>query len=263
MILPTPDPAFHWTAEAWGHALRCKPLAAAAQHAFTTKQLQLRHGGPRAHPEGWTQAVASVGAGLEQLLRVKQMHTANVRVLKQGETGPADVAALPEADAIVSNAKGYVLSVQVADCVPMLIADRKTGVAAAVHAGWRGACSGVARAAIEAMTREFEVNPANLTVAMGPSIGPCCYEVGPNVIEAFRLAGASDEDLGRWFAHTETGSLRLDLWAANRDQLLRAGVPDDHLYICRLCTQTHREIFESYRADGDQAGRNAALIAVP
>jgi YfiH family protein len=263
MTLPTPDPAFHWSAEAWGHALRCRPLLASAQHAFTSKQLQLRGGGPKASPEVWTQAVATVGAGLEQLLRVRQVHAAAVRVLKQGETGAADVASVPDGDAIVSNAKGYVLSVQVADCVPILMASAKDGVVAAVHAGWRGTCAGVATAAIETMTREFGVNPSHLTVALGPSIGACCYEVGPNVLEAFELAGACEEDLARWFAHTEKGSLRLDLWAVNRDQLVAAGVREDHLYICRLCTQTHRDIFESYRVDGANAGRMAALIAVP
>ena len=263
MTLPTPDAAFHWTAEAWGHALRCRPLSAIAQHAFTTKHLQLRPGGPQANPDGWTQAVATVGAGLEQLVRVRQVHAAGVRVLKQGETGAGDVAALPDADAIVSNAKGYVLSVQVADCVPILMASAKAGVVAAVHAGWRGTCAGVARAAVDAMAREFRVDPSDLTVAVGPSIGPCCYGVGPSVLEAFALAGAGEEDLARWFVKTEHGSLRLDLWAVNRDQLVGAGVREDHVYRSGLCTQTHRESFESYRVDGANAGRMLALIAVP
>ena len=263
MTLPTPDPAFHWTTEAWGHALRCRPLSAIAQHAFTTKQLQLRPGGPKTNPDGWTQAVATVGAGLEQLVRVRQVHAASVRVLKQGETGAADLAAVPDGDAIVSNASGYVLSVQVADCVPILMASGKDGVVAAVHAGWRGTCAGVARAAIDTLTRQFGVKPSDLTVAIGPSIGLCCYDVGPNVLDAFRTAGSGEEHLARWFTTNGGGSLRLDLWAANRDQLITAGVREDHLYISGLCTQTHSNIFESYRVDGQHAGRLLALIAVP
>jgi YfiH family protein len=263
MTPPAPDPAFHWTAEAWGHALRCRPLSAIAQHAFTTKQLRLRAASPEEQLVAWTRATASVGADLEQLMHVRQVHGASVRVLKKGETRPADAGERPRADALISNAPGLVLSVQVADCVPVLIADPKTSSVAAVHAGWRGTCAGVARAAVNAMAREFGVNPADLSVAIGPSIGPCCYEVGTNVIDAFRLAGANEAELARWFAHTKTGSLRLDLWAVNRDQLLGAGVQDDHIYVCRLCTQTHRDIFESDRADGEQAGRMAAMIAVP
>jgi YfiH family protein len=258
MTLPTPDPAFHWTTEAWGHALRCTPLAAVAQHAFTTRQLQLR-----SQPQAWTQATASVGAGLEQLMRVKQVHGATVRVLRKGETAPQDVGEKPEADALIANAPGLVLSVQVADCVPILMADRKTGAVAAVHAGWRGTCAGVARTAVDAMAQEFGTNPADLTAALGPSIGACCYTVGLSVLEAFELAGATPEAIARWFAHTESGSLRLDLWLVNRDQLLAAGVREDRIHLSRLCTATHREIFDSYRVDGEQAGRMAGLIAVP
>jgi YfiH family protein len=260
MTLPTPDPAFHWTTEAWGHALRCTALESIAQHAFTTRQLKLRAGGLPANVAGWTQALASINAGPEQLIRVRQVHAATVRVLREGETGAADVAALPDGDAIVSNARGYVLSVQVADCVPMLMADGRTGAIAAVHAGWRGTCAGVARGAVDAMTREFGTRAPDLTIAIGPSIGPCCYEIDAPVVEAFRRAGASDAQRANWFSHTESGSLRLDLWAANRDQLVSAGADPARIHTARLCTQTHREIFESYRVDGAAAGRLLALI---
>jgi YfiH family protein len=263
MTLPTPDPAFHWSAEAWGHALRCRPLAAIAQHAFTTRQLQLRSGGPRANPDRWTQAVATVGASLEQLIRVRQVHAAGVRVLKDGETGPAEAAAVPDGDAIVANATGYVLSVQVADCVPILMASAKDGVAAAVHAGWRGTCAGVARAAVESIRQAFDVRPSDLTVAIGPSIGVCCYEVGQSVADAFAAAGARDQQLARWFTAGGQGALRLDLWAANRDQLVAAGVREDRIHLSGLCTQTHSAVFESYRVDGQNAGRMLALVAVP
>jgi polyphenol oxidase len=262
MTLPAPDAAFDWTAESWGHALRAKPLSTVAQHAFTSKQLQLR-GGPGAQPASWALAVASVGGHLDNLTRVKQVHGAVVRVLKKGQAMAADVSATPDADAIVSDLSGLVLSVQVADCVPILIADARQRSAAAIHAGWRGTCAGIAGAATDALVKEFGSDPANLIAAIGPSIGPCCYEVGGNVLDAFRRAGAADRQLGRWFRPTDAGSLRLDLWAANRDQLVRAGLRPDRIVSCRLCTQTHHEVFESYRVDGERAGRMAALIAVP
>ncbi len=262
MTLPTPNRAFRWSSESWGHALRCDPLTPLAQHAFTTKQLQLR-GGPARQPAEWASALASVGAAVTQLVRVKQVHGRQVRVLQKRDVTPQALAALPDADAIVSDADGLVLSVQVADCVPILIADPHTGSAAAVHAGWRGTCSGVARAAVETMATTFGVVARDVMVAVGPSIGPCCYAVGRSVVEAFRSSGASADDTDRWFVERDDGSIHLDLWMANRDQLTRAGVRDENIHICGLCTQTHHEIFESYRVDGERAGRMAALIVVP
>lgn len=274
MTLPPPDPAFHWTAESWGLALRCQPLSAVAQHLFTTKQLELRppaagdasgaHGpSAEAYTIAWTQAASAVGGGLEQLMRVKQVHGAGVRVLRQGAVTAQDVADRPEADAIVSNASGLVLSVQVADCVPILMADARSGACAAVHAGWRGTCAGVAGAAVERMVSEFGSDPSDLIAALGPSIGACCYTVGSNVIEAFRQIGASGDDIERWFAPNGNGSWQLDLWRTNVDQLIAAGLPSSRVHACRLCTRTHHDIFESYRVDGERAGRMAALIAVP
>lgn len=276
MTLPTPDPAFDWTAEPWGHGLRCTPLAQYAQHLFTTRQLQLRRpqhetGGDAANSSpawqtylaAWTQAAASVGAGLEQVLRVHQRHGAVVRSVRREEITPTSAAERPDGDALISNATGFVLAVQVADCVPILIADKKTRAVAAVHAGWRGTCAGVTTATIDALTREFGSAPHDLCAAFGPSIGPCCYEVGQGVLDEFRLSGVPEHVLERWFRETEAGSLRLDLQIANRDQLAAAGVAEKEIYLCGLCTQTHRDVFASYRADGERAGRMAALIAAP
>ena len=83
------------------------------------------------------------------------------------------------------------------------------------------------------------------------------------LIDAFRSGGATEEQLAHWFTRTASGDLRLDLWTVNRDQLLAAGVPADRIFTARLCTQTNAETFDSYRAAGPNAGRMAALIAVP
>jgi polyphenol oxidase len=275
IALPPPGPAFHWTAETWGYALRCRPLSASAQHLFTTKQLRLRPSTGSGRPEipegradasaafGWTQAVAAVGSPLDRLMRVKQVHGAQVRVLKKGAVGPGAAMERPDGDAIVSNAPGFVLAVQVADCVPILIADRRTGAAAAVHAGWRGTCAGITRATVRALIEELAANPADMVAAIGPSIGPCCYTVGKSVSSAFVQAGAVEAEIDRWFATRDDGSLTLDLWTANRDQLVGGGLFDENVHTAGLCTQSHREVFESYRVDGERAGRMAGLIAVP
>jgi len=256
MNLPPPDPAFHWTAEPWGHALRCAPLAAVAQHVFTSKQLRLPN------PEGWAAAAASVCGTPELVRRVKQVHGNQVRVLARGRTTAADADAKPDGDAIVSNVPGLVLAALVADCVPMVVADRVSGAAGAIHAGWRGTCARVGPAAVEAMRRHFGTEPSDLTVAIGPSIGPDDYEVGESLIEAFQHAGHRAGDLARWFRRRQA-RLSLDLWAANRDQLIDAGVPADRIFVCGLSTLAHTGTFDSYRSAGERAGRMAAVVAVP
>lgn len=256
MNLPSPDPAFHWTRETWGHALRCRPLAEAAQHLFTSKQLGL----PAA--EAWRDALASIHAAPPQLMRVKQVHGNVVRVLKRDDLHADAADHRPDGDAIISNVPGLVLSVMVADCVPILIADPQTGAAAAIHAGWRGTCASIAPTAVAAMRQEFGTAPSRLIAAIGPSAGPEDYEVGESLVDAFRDAGHTATNLDAWFSRT-TPKPHLDLWKANRDQLAAAGVPADHIYICGLSTVSHPDVFDSYRVAGERAGRMAGMIKVP
>ena len=256
MTGPVPDPAFHWTVEPWGRALRCSPLETIAQHAFTSKQLKL----PDA--DGWTAAAASVGGTAIQVRRVKQVHGNVARVLTRGETGATDGEAKPDGDAVVSNVAGLLLAVMVADCVPIIVADRTSGAAGAIHAGWRGTSARVGPAALDSMRRHFGTEPSDLTVAIGPSIGPDDYEVGEALIEAFQQAGHAAGDLARWFRRRDS-RLLLDLWAANRDQLIDAGVRADRIFTCGLSTLAHPDVFDSFRSAGERAGRMAAIVAVP
>lgn len=207
-------------------------------------------------------AVASVGVARDRLMRVKQVHGKVVRVLKRGHVpGPA-AEERPDADAIVSNHPGLALAVMVADCLPILIADRATGAAAAIHAGWRGTCAGVGPEAVRAMAREFGADPDGLTAAIGPAIGPDDYAVGEPLVAMFLEAGHPRDAVERWF-HRQAGTLRLDLWTANRDQLIAAGLRPDRIFTCGLSTLAHPGVFESFRRDGEAAGRMAAIIVVP
>jgi YfiH family protein len=259
MTPPQPDPAFDWRHEPWGLALGCRRLDGAAQHLFTSRQLALPD------PESWRLVTASLHSTPDRLMRVRQVHGNSVRVLKRGEV-PADASELrPDGDAIASNHAGLILAVMVADCVPILIVDPVRGAAAAVHAGWRGTCAQVAPAAMAVMQREFGTNPADALAAIGPSVGPDDYEVGDSLIDAFAKAGHAQAHLDRWFLRATPGDPKphLDLWRANADQLAAAGLRRDHIFISGLSTVAHRSVFESYRVDGERAGRMAGLIVVP
>lgn len=212
--------------------------------------------------QSWANAVASVGAQPEQLMRVKQVHGNTVRVLKKGMIPAGAAGERPDGDAVVSNQPGLALAVMVADCVPLLVCDPVGGAAAAIHAGWRGTCARITLTAVDAMVREFGISPADLIVAIGPSAGPQDYIVGESLITAFKDAGHPQSEIDQWFSRRE-GEVRLDLWAANMQQLIRAGVPPQQVFVSGLSTMAHPEIFDSYRIDGEKAGRMAAVIVVP
>jgi YfiH family protein len=258
---PPVNPLFRWTREPWGHALRAAPLETHTQHLFTSAQLRLpSHAGADVREHAWHAVTASLGVARDRLLRVRQVHGRAIRVVSAGQP-PPDSAALPEGDAIVSNLAGATLAVVVADCVPLLIVDPRAGAAAAVHAGWRGTCAGVTRAAVEAMQDGWGTRPADLVAAIGPGIGPGDYEVGESLIAAFQEAGHA-ASIDRWFSRT--GSvLRLDLWQANVDQLVAAGVPSNQVFVAGLSTAAHPGWLESYRRDGAAAGRQVAAVVVP
>jgi len=220
---------------------------------FTTRGL------PLASSDDWHRVAGAVGA--ERVATLDQVHGRDVVVLG----GPVPPDRRPRGDAWVSSDPSTAVAVRAADCVPLLLADTATGAVAAVHAGWRGTAAGVAAAVVAALARQFGSQPEHLAAAIGPSIGACCYRVGPDVVEAFAAAGQGA--LERWFIGRDSGSgtgdpheVRLDLVAATRDQLLAAGVPEAQIHACGLCTAMHLDVLTSYRAEKEKAGRLAAAI---
>jgi YfiH family protein len=256
MTLPTVPESFYWTDTPAGTVLKCRPLDSIAPHLFTTRAL------PLSSADDWRRAAALLGAA--NTVTLNQVHGRDVLVIRHG-TRPA--ANRQAADALVSDDPGVAIAVRAADCVPLLMADTRTGAVAAVHAGWRGTAAGAATAALDAMAREFGSRPEDVVVAIGPSIGACCYEVGSDLVDAFAAAGHARHLVDRWFAarpaprgsHERPG-LRLDVAGANRDQLILAGVAEEHIYDCGLCTAMHLDVLTSFRAEKEKAGRIAGVI---
>jgi YfiH family protein len=258
MSLPTVPDTFAWTTESWGAGLRCRPLDAIAPHLFTTRQLAL------SSSEDYARMAAAVGAS--GVARLTQVHGRDVVTVRRGND---PVAASPAADALVSDDPTRAITVRAADCVPLLMADRTRGVVAAVHAGWRGTAAKVAVAALDALGREFGTEPKDVVAAIGPSIGPCCYEVGSELVDAFAAAGHERYLIQRWFAappaprgwiHAERPRLRLDVAGANRDQLVLAGMNEADIHMADLCTAMHLDLLTSFRVERENAGRIAGVI---
>jgi polyphenol oxidase len=279
--LPRPAEHFAWVPAPWGAVLQCEPLAALAPHFFTTRSLGFV---PTAVPrqgqaqDDWGRVAAAIGVTPARIHRMHQVHgctavpiydrgdspdTGNPAIGSPDVGNPDTVSTVPpEADALVTDARDVALAVRVADCVPLLMADRRTGAVAAVHAGWRGTAAGIAAAAVRRLQQEYGSRPDDVVAAIGPSIGACCYQVGPSVLEGFQHDGHSQALVATWFSPDEGDRLRLDQWAANRDQLIAAGVPAGQVYIAQLCTMTHLSVFYSYRAEG-RTGRLLGVIRRP
>ena len=249
MTLPALPESFYWTMESWGAALRCRPLEALAPHVFTTRQLQL------SAVSDYQRLAQAVGAG--RVVSLTQVHGAAVVAIHRDEPPPDGH---PEADIAVSNSPDAAISVRAADCVPLLMADRETGAVAAVHAGWRGTSARAVVSALTAMEREFGTRPQNVVAAIGPSIGPCCYQVGSDLVDAFAAAGHERYLVDRWFSAPPGSQLRLNVAGANSDQLILAGVPPEQIYDVGLCTAMHLDVLTSYRAEQENAGRIVGVI---
>ncbi|MBI4482424.1 MAG: peptidoglycan editing factor PgeF [Acidobacteria bacterium] len=186
------------------------------------------------------------------LVTLRQLHGDSVALVGRAHLGQKR----PVADAAVTGEPGIFLGIETADCLPTLLVDPSRRVVASAHAGWRGTVKEVARKTVEKMKAEFGTAPGNLLAAIGPSIGACCYEVGPEVIEACRRHLPSPE---LFFSRWKEGKAHLDLVAANCWQLEQAGLRPERILAARRCTACDRENFFSYRRDGP-TGRLLAVV---
>ncbi len=189
---------------------------------------------------GFGTRLSDIPSRFQRLATVKQIHSADC-VSGGGRSG-----VLGPGDAILENTPGSVIAVKTADCMPVLLVDARHRAVAAVHAGWRGTAARIVRRAIDSMRERFGTQPEDLHAAIGPGIGKCCYEVGPEVAAQF---GAD-------------GRVHIDLTEANRQQLVEAGVAADHIYAANLCTQCLPEEFHSFRRDREAAGRMCSFAGV-
>ncbi len=186
--------------------------------------------------------------GVEQtkLFIMNQVHGKCVVV---AENFIGDEGEMVEADAAITRQKNLALSIQTADCVPILLYDPHQSAIGAVHAGWRSAAQGIITETISQMKVHFNSSPADCHAIIGPSIGPCCYEVGRDVSRHFPAS-----------AKPQKKRYRLDLWKTTHQQLVHSGIKEDHILQTKLCTAHNTDLFFSYRGEGHQTGRMMALI---
>jgi len=248
------------------HLLFARNLRAAGiPHAFSTRQggssagpfasLNLGRGvndDPETVATNRRAVLEALGLRAGQHVEADQVHGAVVAVVGTADAGQS----IAGADGLVTADPGLTLAIHAADCVPLLLADPKRRVVAALHAGWKGTAAGIAVEGVRVLADRFKSNPRDLLVAIGPSIGPCHYEVDEPVMERMRR--------WRWWPEVAVANGRqrwqLDLRAACRRQLLDAGLLPQRIEVLDLCTYDHPDLFYSYRRD-KVTGRMAAIIA--
>ena len=238
----------------------------------------------------------AIGAGGFDLAAIRQIHSDKIFQVDAEEDG--GLAYVPpgcseakgaadecQGDALITQQAGILLSVRTADCMPILLADVRKRVVAAVHAGWRGALHRIAEATAGEMRRVFDSRPQDILAAVGPSIGVCCYQVGTEVVEAFAgafanadgfierpqvmlenaLKPASPNFLSRFPPGHDPGpeaAFKLNLAAVARHQLEAAGIPPRNIFVSGECTFCRNDRFFSYRKEGSRAGRMMAVIGI-
>lgn len=253
------------------------------RHGFSTRRggVSTVYGDPSDLNLGWTKEddpalvaenrhrfVRQVGGGQDdwKLVTVRQVHSNNVRVVGgEALTGSLETPegkAVLEGDGLTTDTAGVMVAVGTADCVPVLLVDTRLRAVAALHAGWRGTVAGIAERGVEAMRAAYGSCAEDLIAAIGPSIGACCYAVGDEVQTAFTARYAYADALFR----TSDTSLHVNLWEANRRQLLDSGLRPEQITIVGECTACARDAeglrYFSHRGQHGVAGRMLSAVAV-
>ena len=216
---------------------------------------------PEAVEENRRRLLEAIPGESWRLVVARQVHGVEVREVTQGTVDEAMDGGRGrwEADGLVTAEAGLLLGAGAADCVPVLVADLRLRAVGAFHAGWRGTAARMAQVGLARMTEAFGTRAEDCVAAIGPSIGACCYEVGEEVRAAFsRQSGVLVASGEQW---------RLDLWEANRQQLIAAGVPEAKVIVFGECTACSRDeegrrLYFSHRAEMGQTGRMLGVIGV-
>jgi polyphenol oxidase len=207
------------------------------------------------------------------LVGVRQIHSDVVRVVREadgaleGKLQTAEGKATVEGDGLMTDVPGVLVGVGTADCVPVLVVDGRKKVVAAFHAGWRGTVAGIVEQGVARMVREFGSRVEDLEAAVGPSIGACCYSVGHEVHKEFGARFRYAEELFRVGGEEDPGGRYLDLWEANRRQLLDAGLGEEQIYMVGECTACSQDAsgamkYFSHRGEKGVAGRMLSVVGV-
>ena len=203
----------------------------------------------------------AIGVHAENCVLAKQVHRDDVKLVLPADAGAGLLREQDyEADALVTNVPGLVLTIFSADCIPTLYYDPVSRCIGAAHTGWRGTARGIAAKTVAAMERFFGAKPENILAAIGPGIGACCFETDGDVPEAMQRALGNDAEA--CMQRGEGGKWHVNLKALNVQWMLRAGLAQEHIAVSDACTACRTDLYWSHRRVGDARGSQAAMICL-
>lgn len=212
---------------------------------------------PEAVAENCRRMAKVLGVEVEDFTYTQQTHTTNVVVVKAEDKGKR----FAETDGMITNVPGICLVTFYADCVPLYFVDPVKQVIGLSHSGWRGTVGKMGKVTVEKMTAEFGCDPKDILAAIGPSICQDCYEVSEDVIDRFK----ENFDERLWqnlFYQKENGKYQLDLWEANHQIFLEAGIKEEHIAVTNVCTHCNPDVLFSHRTTGNARGNVSAFLAL-
>jgi YfiH family protein len=212
--------------------------------------------------ENYRRFCSAAGFRYESLVSSAQDHHTFVRRVGKEQCGigiwkPKD---RPSVDGLITNEPGVTLVTHYADCVPIFLLDPQKRAICLLHAGWRGTVAKIGAAGVQAMVREFDTRPQDLIAGIGPSIGPCCFEVDKPVQEAF--AALTSLHPADFIRDDGNGKYHINLWETNRRILMEAGIPESSITIGGICTKCNADWLFSHRATGGKRGGLSAFMAL-
>ncbi|MDD2973348.1 MAG: peptidoglycan editing factor PgeF [Lachnospiraceae bacterium] len=240
-------------------------LGGVSEGIFATMNLSYTRGDEReAVDENYRRIGQVLGCELSHMVLSHQTHTTNIRRITREDCGKGITRELDyeNIDGMITNVPGIMLVTFYADCVPLYFVDTEHRAIGLSHSGWKGTVNRMGAHTLQEMKKAYGTDPEKVVAAIGPSICQSCYEVSEDVIQEFRAAFPDKDLQNRLYERKENGKYQLDLWEANREILLRAGVPDNHISVTDICTCCNPTYLFSHRASHGKRGNLAAFLGM-
>ena len=238
-------------------------MGGVSQNEYASMNLNFGRGDPDENvTENFRRFCHAAGFDFNTLVASSQDHHTCIRRVTAENYGtgiwkPKDMQSV---DGLITDRPNVTLVTYYADCVPLFFLDPENRAIGLAHAGWRGTVAQIGEKTVKAMIREFGSNPQNLVAAIGPSIGPCCFEVGTPVYDEFMtLVKLHPQE---FIVEKGGGKYMVDLWEANRRILFNAGIPAENITVAHLCTECNADWLYSHRASGGRRGGLAAMMCI-